>query len=407
MKRKTLFKNAVISAAALITVSAVIYSCKKNVQNENPGLAGASFFTEMKSVTPTAMEISAHQVELGFKRDKSSNGAIPTAFELNMPGGKNYQVAVTSKSKGFGGVDIYVGTVKDDLAKGPASKMRNFTLVDDPKNNAVFADFSIDKVNYTLSKKEDNTFRLSAIKPVEKNEKDAIPASRSAKQAATELAVAAGEQCNGIYIIDLFVGYSNQAVASIGAGNLIAYANDMVASVNNGLANSQVDNVRVRLVGTGTNPNNPGVVPQALDDGPTWFASGLASTGADLLCLVQQPTNAPGSAGGYGNMPGWVAVAGANWTTVYRHEIGHNLGSNHCEPGIRPYAAGYDNGHWATHMCNNSVNYYSNPDVLDDQGHPLGNANTANNARLWRERAAEMSGRVAHILPFTDCTSTQ
>lgn len=404
MKKKSLFRNGIISVVTLLMMSAVIYSCQKNTPVESASLEGGTFFSVLKAVTPSDKETGAYQVELAF-RDKNGNGAIPSAFELNMPGEKNYHVTISSKTKGFGDVDVYTGTVKDGLAKGPASEMLNFTLVDDPRNKTVFADFEIDNIHYLLSKKEGNTFRLSALKPPLMVENDAVATSGPGKSAVAELAVAEGEQCNGVYIIDLFVGFSDAAVASTGAANINAYANDMVATVNNGLANSLVNNVRLRLVGVGTNSINQGVVTGVLQDGQTWYASELARTGADLLSLVQEPTNAPGSAAGWGYMPGWVTVSGANWTTVYRHEAGHNAGSNHCTPGIRPYAAGYDNGHWRTHMCGNSVNYYSNPDVRDDRGNPIGDANTANNARLWRERAAEMSGRVAHTIPFANCGS--
>lgn len=402
MKRKSLFRNVIISAATLILISAIIYSCKKSTRIMNPDSDRNAFFTEIKATTPLAFEADAYQVRLAFK-DENGKGAIPSVFELNLPGGKKFGVTITSKTKGFGDVDIYSGTVSDNLAKGAASKMLNFTLIDDQQHESIFADFGVDNVNYILSTKEGNIFRLSALKPIKMDENDDMPMLRNGKMAAPELAVAAGEQCNGVYIIDLFVGYSTAAVSSIGSANLTAYANDMVASVNNGLTNSEVDNVRLRLVGTGITSNNPGVVTSVLRDGPNWFASGLSSSGADLLCVVQEPTNAPGSALGWGNKPGWVAVAAVNRTTVYRHEVGHNAGSGHCDNGITPYAAGYDNGHWKTHMCGNKVNYYSNPDVLDDQGTPIGNPNTANNARLWRERAAAMSGRVVHVKPFTNC----
>lgn len=404
MKRKSLFRNVIVSGVTLILISAIIYSCKKSTRIMNPNADSNTFFTAVKATTPLAFEAGAYEVQLAFKDDKGK-GAIPSVFELNMPDGKNFGVKITSKTKGFGDVDIYSGTVMDNLAKGPASRMLNFTLIDDQQHESIFADFGINNVDYILSRKEGNVFRLSVLKPTKMDENDDMPASENEKAAASKLAVAGGEQCNGVYIIDLFVGYSTAAVSSIGSANLTAYANNMVTSVNNGLANSLVDNVRLRLVGTGITSNNPGVVTSVLHDGPTWFASGLSSSGADLLCVVQQPTHAPGSALGWGSKPGWVAVAGANMTSVYRHEVGHNAGSGHCDKGITPYAAGYDNGHWKTHMCGNKVNYYSNPDVQDDQGNPIGDPNTANNARLWRERAAIMSGRVAHVKPFTDCQS--
>ena len=50
-------------------------------------------------------------------------------------------------------------------------------------------------------------------------------------------------------------------------------------------------------------------------------------------------------------------------------------------------------------MCGNSVNLYSNPDILDSMGQPMGDPETANMARVWRERARDIAGHRQPVIP--------
>ena len=205
---------------------------------------------------------------------------------------------------------------------------------------------------------------------------------------------------NGKYVIDMFIGFSNSA-ASV-AGDINAYAQAMVTSVNTGLSNSQVTTTYMRLVGTGTTPNNPGVVTSVLSDVYTWFAADLENTAADMVSVFQTLTGAPGEAGGWAGVGGYSSVNNIVQPNAFRHEIGHNVGGGHC-PGdgsVFTYAHGYNNGNWRTHLCGNDVNFYSNPAINDNLGQPIGNAATADMARTWRERAAEISRRRLHRIPY-------
>ncbi len=212
-----------------------------------------------------------------------------------------------------------------------------------------------------------------------------------------------GGPCNetdadGRFVVDVFAGYSSGAAQV--AGDLDAHAQANIETVNMGLANSLVDDVYLRLVATGTTPHNPGIVTSVLDDAWTWFSAEIGNTAPDMLVVFQTPTNAPGSAGGWGYMPGRASVGGVAWPTVYRHEAGHNAGGAHCYPDNENHQNGHDNGNWRTHLCGNDVNFYSTPLVNDDQGNPIGNADEADMARVWRETAFTMANYAMHTIPY-------
>ncbi|MEB2342356.1 MAG: GEVED domain-containing protein [Flavobacteriia bacterium] len=202
----------------------------------------------------------------------------------------------------------------------------------------------------------------------------------------------------GRYVVDVFAGYSPGA--ALLAGDVEAHAQANIETVNTGLANSQVDTLFLRLVGTGVGGENPGIVTSVLDDGWDWFAPQIEALAPDLIALFQTPTNDPGSAGGWGSMPGRATVNGVEWPTVFRHEAGHNSGGNHCFPDNENYRNGWDNTHWRTHMCGNDVNFYSTPLLQDDLGNAIGHPDQADMARNWNEMAFTMATYGMHRVPF-------
>lgn len=205
----------------------------------------------------------------------------------------------------------------------------------------------------------------------------------------------------GVYIADLFIGYSYEAAFQV--QDYDAHALSLAEEVNNGLANSLVDNIRLRLVGTAIDENNPGVVTSVLDDVRDWFEEEIALTAADYIAAIQVPTGANTEAGGWAGVGGNTSVNSIhNAAAVLRHELGHNIGSGHCDPGILPYAAGYDTGNVRTHMCGNSVNFFSTPLVDDAFGMPMGDAATADNARVWKERAHVVAATRIHTIAYDD-----
>lgn len=204
---------------------------------------------------------------------------------------------------------------------------------------------------------------------------------------------------NGDYIMDIFIGFSESAETEI--GDINTHAILLVETVNTGFTNSLVNNVKLRLVSTGTTPNNPGVVTSVLSDGWEWFASEVETTGADFLAVIQTYTGVSGERAGWAYKPGYISVINTG-LYAFRHEFGHNMGGSHCpgDGGIEPYAHGYNNGNWKTYLCGNDHNFYSTPLVNDNLGNPIGDAATADMARLIGERKNEMSHRRIHRVPF-------
>lgn len=233
--------------------------------------------------------------------------------------------------------------------------------------------------------------------------------TKSAKMAApTAAPLILGEKdSSGRYVVDVFIGFSTAAANSeYVRNNLEATAQSYIEQVNTALKNSKVENVYLRLVGTGTSPNNPGVVTSVLDDVNIWFAADIERTAPDLVGMVQMPTDDPDSAGGWAGVGGDTHVIGAPWPYAYRHEVGHNVGGVHC-----PEGNGYNFGHTlgegrGTIQCGNDLAYYSSPLIKDEQGNVLGDAQRSDMARKWRERAAEMSANRAHKVPFPNAPAT-
>ncbi|MFT5759601.1 MAG: hypothetical protein ACI9LM_004368 [Alteromonadaceae bacterium] len=133
------------------------------------------------------------------------------------------------------------------------------------------------------------------ISPAEQNKNQNSLLSNPAVSAVDE------KDASGRYVIDVFVGFSDQAAASV--GNITATAQTYIESVNLALSNSNITLVYVRLVGVGTSPENPGVITSTLDDGKIWFKDEIERYAPDIISLVQMPTGAPGSAGGWAPVP--------------------------------------------------------------------------------------------------------
>ena len=207
----------------------------------------------------------------------------------------------------------------------------------------------------------------------------------------------------GETVIDLLAGFSQQAATYVGDHE--AYALAQVASVNRALKQSQVQGVRVRLVGTQVVANDYPITTDTLHQVSSVYAEGMRTYSPDVVASFVVGTPGLDTAAGYGFAPGRYTLNDITATTAFRHELGHNIGGNHCSDGSS-YRFGYNNGRVGTILCGNHVGYYSNPDVTDNMGVPLGHAGTANMARTWRENAARMSAYSPSVVPLKDEDST-
>lgn len=119
----------------------------------------------------------------------------------------------------------------------------------------------------------------------------------------------------------------------------------------------------------------------------------------DLVAGFVKGTPGVDTAVGWAYVGGRYSINYINSPTVFRHEVAHNAGGSHCPDG-KSHRFGYNNGRVGTILCGNQVPFYSNPDLRDVQGIPLGDARTANMARVWRENAARMSAYSPAVVPL-------
>ncbi|WP_025129260.1 discoidin domain-containing protein [Pseudomonas sp. PH1b] len=206
----------------------------------------------------------------------------------------------------------------------------------------------------------------------------------------------------GETIIDVLAGFSQVAANYIGDHE--AYALGQIATVNRALKQSQVQGVRLRLVGTQVIPGDYPITASSggtLGQVSTLFAEGMKQYSPDLVAAFVKGTPGVDTALAWGYVGGRYTVNAIRSSAALRHEIGHNAGGNHCSDGSS-YKFGHNNGTVGSILCGNHIGYYSNPDVKDIRGVPVGDARTANMARVWRENAAKMSAYSPAVVPLAE-----
>lgn len=231
---------------------------------------------------------------------------------------------------------------------------------------------------------------------------DAPPAfSRRADELKNAVAAPCAEtNAAGKHVVDVLFTYSIEAATLM--GDIVTHAVSQAESVNLGLANSLVENMEIRVVDIAVGDNLTGVHSPALGANLDFYATEMQQVAADVIADYQGYAE-----GANNNFGGWASTGGRSsinyilGPTIFRHEFGHNLGSSHCTPGIRPYAAGYNNGidEEKTLMCGNQAQFYSNPDISLTGG-PIGVDGSADNARLAREVAVRKANYQRHVVPY-------
>nr|WP_180205813.1 M12 family metallo-peptidase [Pseudomonas sp. SbOxS1]NYU05978.1 hypothetical protein [Pseudomonas sp. SbOxS1] len=219
---------------------------------------------------------------------------------------------------------------------------------------------------------------------------DTVKDNTTTKAGATNPSV-----MQGPYVIDMLIGYSRDAVSSVG-GNAHANALAQIESVNLALRNSLITNISIELVGIEIVEKNYPVNLETYQALPQIFSTGIATHKPDLVYGMFNYEDS--GAGGYGELAGRFAMGLAWGAAVFRHEVGHNAGGLHCvaQGGAPvPYGYGHNNGKTTTAQCGNANPYYSTPAVRDAHGLLIGDAATADMARVWRENAQRLSSYTA------------
>lgn len=188
--------------------------------------------------------------------------------------------------------------------------------------------------------------------------------------------------------IDALVLFSSKALEVLNA-DPVAFALAQLETANLGLRNSQVAGGHLRLAGVRVTETDHAV------DGPGIEAA------RDLLEPLRPEYRHDINVGyfaqahyaGLAWVPGSTNINAIQYPMAVRHEVAHNVGGRHCYPDAGDnYKHGFNAGEGlTTNLCGNQLPYYSNPDVRVD-GKPIGNAQTANMARLWREQVGRLSG---------------
>lgn len=187
--------------------------------------------------------------------------------------------------------------------------------------------------------------------------------------------------------IDVLAGFTESALSKVFV-NTRFFVESELETVNLSLRNSGITNVQLRFAGIQVFAED---IPVTTDGLARWQA--LLTP---LRTLYKHDINVGysvgGDAAGWAYVPGYTSVNKIN-TAAFKHEMGHNVGGSHCNTnGADNYKFGHDAGDGIrTNLCGNSTFYYSNPDVTY-QGHKMGDARTANMARLWREQAGRLAG---------------
>ncbi|PBJ03955.1 hypothetical protein [Pseudomonas sp. ACN5] len=214
---------------------------------------------------------------------------------------------------------------------------------------------------------------------------DGIPSPD--EKVATALVNSASEDPK---IVDVLLGYSRAAVNRVG-GDVMAHALSQIESVNLALRISEVSNVSLRLVGIQVVEQNYPTTTGTLGQLRKIFSAGMAEYVPDIIYGFFDSTPED-TATGWGNIGGRAGIGLARSINTYRHEVGHNAGSIHCNSnGGAKYHYGYNNGKTSTILCGESTGYYSTPALNDEFGLPRGDAVTADTARIWRENAERLS----------------
>ncbi|MNO84070.1 hypothetical protein D3C76_754000 [compost metagenome] len=190
--------------------------------------------------------------------------------------------------------------------------------------------------------------------------------------------------------VDMLVAYTLYGLGKLEA-DPVDFAIAQVESANLGLRNSLVPGISLRLAavkiidGAGVDYSTSG---QGLRNWQTLLEPDKQLFGADVSTSFDSGTGVAGLA----YKPGLTSV-NAWWApTAFPHELGHNAGGSHCNSGQASYKFGHSNGKSNTFLCGNNVPYYSTTRVRDQDGQPLGNAATADMARVWEENTARMTG---------------
>jgi len=193
-------------------------------------------------------------------------------------------------------------------------------------------------------------------------------------------------------VLTVLAGFSEEAVRQVGDPRAFALA--QIETLNLALRNTGITHIRIALSGIETTPIDYVINGENLDKILTMFPN---YPKADLVAgffASEMQDNIVGIA--YRNRN--ISMTNISTTDTFAHEIGHNVGGDHCYDGGPFYHFGIKNERYGTLLCQGPqlVLAFSNPANRDPDGNPMGDAKTANMALTWRLTAPYMTSGQAN-----------
>lgn len=180
--------------------------------------------------------------------------------------------------------------------------------------------------------------------------------------------------------LTVLAGYSDASAQRV--GDTVGFALAQIETLNMALRNTGLPHIKAVLAGVSTtsidyeiNGENLGLVQSLFPN----------HAKADLIASFVSVWN---GINGIAYLNGRHSMTHVATTSTFAHEVGHNIGGIHCPQG-NGYHYGYFTGEYSSLLCRSGSWYlsYSNPARLAPDGVPLGNPETADMARVWRENA--------------------
>lgn len=181
-------------------------------------------------------------------------------------------------------------------------------------------------------------------------------------------------------ILTVLTGFSEASAQRV--GDPAAFALAQIETLNMALRNTGLSHIRLVLSGVSITPLDYEMNQANLDLVPTLFPNHAK---ADLIASFVGTWN---GLNGLAYRNGRTSMTHVATTSTFAHEIGHNIGGAHCPEG-NGYNYGYFTGEYSSLLCRKGSWFlsYSNPAKRAPDGVPLGDPETADMARVWRENA--------------------
>ncbi|WXL27087.1 discoidin domain-containing protein [Ectopseudomonas mendocina] len=343
--------------------------------------------------------LSGHFLNLKALNPKARNAGEIATDQLRQQTGLNIHSIEPAQEESFGDLKVMVGKTMARTRAGQAED--DFIIASRPDGSFVALIPQANAIIRGEKGGQQTLLRHDGV-PLSEHSEDSIegltsPAPLQQESSTGLRSLQLERNASGDIVIDLLAGFSKKSAQYIGDPE--AYALGQVISINRAILQSQIRGVRVRLVGVQVVAEDTAITTPALAQVKERFAEGIKQYSPDIVASFVRGVSGEDTAAGWGYVNGVYTLNQISGPTVFRHEIAHNIGGNHCSDGSS-YRFGHNNGRVKTILCGNQIPYYSNPDLTDSQGVAIGNAQTANMARVWRENAAKMSAYAPAVVPM-------